>query len=231
VGSNVQTAAEAKPKLIGACEVTNEPTDRDGLSPLARDAKAVLGGPFDAVADVGDDPGQEVKQCLHAGLTPYSARPVTSANPKLGLCSKADGTSEAATDPDGWPAGAGLRGRFDTVELGRHSRSDATAACRTCPLKAQGTRQKGGRRLPRGVDEPLREQLEPRVHARPEVMQQRKERVEHPFGPLQRGWDQGAFLRRGVAKARAECSWTVLAYKLRRGLNLVAMPRLLASLG
>jgi hypothetical protein len=81
------------------------------------------------------------------------------------------------------------------------------------------------------VDEPLLEQMEQRVRARPEIMQQRQELVEHPFGTMKRGWDQGYFLMRGLAKVRTEFSLTVLAYNLRRVLNLVAMPRLLASLG
>jgi transposase len=81
------------------------------------------------------------------------------------------------------------------------------------------------------VDEELLEQMEQRVHARPQIMQQRKELVEHPFGTMKRSWHQGYFLMRGLAKVRAEFSLTVLAYNLRRVLNLVDMPRLLASLG
>jgi hypothetical protein len=81
------------------------------------------------------------------------------------------------------------------------------------------------------VDEHLLEQMEQRVRARPEIMQQRKKLVEHPFGTMKRGWDRGYFLMRGLAKVRAEFSLTVLAYNLRRVLNLVAMPQLLASLG
>ena len=50
---NVQTAVDAKHKLIVACEVTNDPGDRDWLSPMALQAKEVLDGSFDAVADVG----------------------------------------------------------------------------------------------------------------------------------------------------------------------------------
>ncbi len=99
-----------------------------------------------------------------------------------------------------------------------------------CPLKAQCTRNKGGRRITRWVDEPLLEPMEQRVHARPDIMQPRQERVVHPCGTMKWGWDQGDFLRRGLAKVRAECSLTVLAYNLRRVLNLVDMPRLLASL-
>jgi hypothetical protein len=119
---NVQTAVDAKHKLIVACDVANDPTDRDWLSPLALEAKAILGGAFDAVADVGYYHGHEVKQCLQAGITPYSARPITSANQKLGLFSKDDFTDEAATDTYGCPAGEVLSCRFDTVELGRHIR-------------------------------------------------------------------------------------------------------------
>jgi Transposase DDE domain len=110
-------------------------------------------------------------------------------------------------------------------------RYDATSACRTCALKAQCTRHTGGRRITRWVDEQRLEPMEPRVHARPESMTPRKERVEPPFGTLKRSWHQGYFLMRGLAKGRAEFSVTVSAYNLRRVLNLVDMPRLLASLG
>ncbi|HEX9870353.1 MAG TPA: transposase [Candidatus Tectomicrobia bacterium] len=214
-----------------ACDVRNDPTDRGWLSPLAVAAKAVLGGPFDAVAEVGDDHGQEVKQCLPVGMTPSLARPLTSAHQQLGLFSKDDCTYEAATDTYSCPAGEGLSVRVATIELGRHMRDEATAACRTCPLKAQCTRHQGGRRRPRWVDEELLEPREPRVHARPQIMKQRKELVEHPFGTMKRRWHQGYCLLRGLAKVRAELSVTVVADHLRRVLNLVDMPRLLASLG
>jgi hypothetical protein len=36
---------------------------------------------------------------------------------------------------------------------------------------------------------------------------------------------------RGLEKVRTECNWTVLAYNLRRVLNLVEMPQLLAARG
>jgi hypothetical protein len=95
---NVQTAVAAKHKLIVACEVTNDPTDRDWLSPMAIAAQAVLCGPFDAVAEMGYYHGHEVQQCLQVGITPSSARPVTSANQQQGLFRKDDCTYEATTD-------------------------------------------------------------------------------------------------------------------------------------
>ena len=161
---------------------------------MALQAKEVLGGPFDAVADVGDSHGEDVQTCLEAGSTPSVARPITAANQKLGLFSTEDCISDGATDTSQWPAGELLTCRFATVELGRPIRSEATAACSACPLKPQCTRNTGGRRLTRWVDEHLLEEMAPRVRRRPEVLKQRKQLVEHPFGTMKRGWDAGYFL-------------------------------------
>jgi hypothetical protein len=138
------------------------------------------------VADVGYDHGEEVKTCLEAGITLSIARPVTSANQKLGLFSKEDFTYDGATDTYQCPAGAQGMFRLATVELGRHIRSYAPSACKACPLKLQCTRNKGGRRLTRWVDEPLLEAMEQRVRRRPAVMRQRTQLVEPPFGTMQR---------------------------------------------
>lgn len=231
VCDNVQTAVDSKHQLIIANDVTNDPGDRDWLSPMALQAKEVLGCTFDTVADVGYYHGEEVKTCLAAGITPYVPPPITSANQKLGLFSKDDFTYDRATDTYQCPAGERLTFRFATVELGRHIRYDATSACRACPLKQRCTRNNGGRRLTRWVDAHLLEEMEPRVRSRPEVMKQRKQLVEHPFGTMKRWWDQGFFLMRGLEKVRTEFSLTVLAYNLRRVLTLVEMPRLMAALG
>jgi hypothetical protein len=88
VCSNVQMALESKPKRIMANAVTNATGDRAWLRPRALQANAVLGCPFDAVADGGSSPGEEGKTCLEAGLTPYVARLSTSANQQRGLFSK-----------------------------------------------------------------------------------------------------------------------------------------------
>lgn len=80
-------------------------------------------------------------------------------------------------------------------------------------------------------DEPLLEEMGQRVRSRPEVMKQRQQLVEQPFGTMQRWWDAGYVCMRGLAKVRTEFSLTVLAYNLRRGLPLVERPRLIAALG
>jgi transposase len=231
VCSNVQMAVDRQPKRMIANDVTNDPGDRAWLSPMALQAQDILGRPCEAVADVGAYPGEEVKTCLEAGLTPSGARPLTSANQKLGLFSKDDVAYDGPTDTYQWPAGERLTFRFDAVEHGRHIHSEATSACGGCARKPQCTRSQGGRRMTRWVDEPLLAAMEQRVRRRPAVMRQRTQVVAHPCGTMQRWWDAGYCLMRGLEKVRTECSWTVLAYTLRRVVNLVAMPRRLAALG
>jgi hypothetical protein len=55
----------------------------------------------------------------------------------------------------------------------------------------QGTRNQGGRRRTRGVEEHRLAEMEQRVRSRPEVMQQRTQLVAQPFGTMQRGGDAG----------------------------------------
>jgi hypothetical protein len=81
------------------------------------------------------------------------------------------------------------------------------------------------------VDEHLLAEMVQRVRSRLEVMQQRKQLVEHPFGTMQRWWEQGFFLTRGLEKMRTELSLTGLAYNLRRVVHIVSLPWLMAALG
>ena len=68
-----------------------------------------------------------------------------------------------------------------------------------------------------------------RLKARPGILNQRREVVEHPFGTIKQWMNQGAFLMRGLEKVRAEFSLTALVYNLRRALNIVGMEELMAA--
>ena len=64
----------------------------------------------------------------------------------------------------------------------------------------------------------------------PEILDQRRETVERPFGTIKQWMNQGAFLMRELEKVHAEFSLTALAYNLRRVLNIVGLPDLIAAL-
>jgi len=227
---NVQTAVAAKHKLIVAETVTNAAADRAQLSPLAMAAQAILEAPGPVVvADQGYYHGAEIKACLDAGITPLVPRPLTSANAALGLYTKEDFRYDPATDAYRCPAGARLTYRTTTVELGRTIKNYRTRACTGCGLKARCTRNKEGRKLTRWVHEDLLEAMAQRLRAQPEVFAQRKCLAEHPYGTMKRSMDQGYFLLKGLAKVRGEFSLTTLAYNLKRVINLLGVPRLLAA--
>jgi transposase/macrodomain Ter protein organizer (MatP/YcbG family) len=228
---NVQTAVDAKHKLIVAEDVTNAAGDRDQLSPMATAAQGVLPGAAPVVvADQGYYHGAEIKACLEAGLTPLVPRPLTSANEARGLFTKDDFVYNADVDAYRCPAGELLTYRSTTLELGRTIKNYRTSACGRCALKPRCTRNKDGRKITRWVNEHLLEAMEARLRRDRAVFARRKELAEHPFGTMKRGMDQGYFLLKGLGKVRGEFSLTVLAYNLKRVLNIVGVPRLLEAL-
>ena len=72
VAYNVQTAVDAKHKLVVHHEVTNELADNRSLLPMATAAQEALGAAtLSVVADAGYSNGEQLKGCEQAGITPY----------------------------------------------------------------------------------------------------------------------------------------------------------------
>ena len=231
VGYNVQLSVDAKHKLIVDHEVTNDVTDLGLLSHMAKSAKQALGvDAIDVVADRGYYDGQEVKACLEEDITPYLPKANTSANRKRGLFTKEDFRYDREQDRYGCPAGQALTFRFTTVEQERQIRYYATRACRECALKPKCTGNQRGRRITRWVDEHLLEAMQARVQAEPEKVGLRKQLAEHPFGTIKHAMNQGYFLMRGLEKVRAEMALTVMAYNLKRAIQILGVPKLVQAL-
>lgn len=102
--------------------------------------------------------------------------------------------------------------------------------CCNCELKTQCTDAARGRRIRRWEDENLLEEMRDRVKANPQRMKQRLEMVEHPFGTLKRGMNQGYFLCRGLTKVRGEMSLSILSYNLKRVFNILGTEAMIAGL-
>ena len=231
VGYNVQIAVDEKHKLIVAHDVTDAVTDRDQLASMAETAKATVGAEtLTVVADMGYYHGAEVKKCEAQGIVAYVAKPNTSANTKLGLFGKECFRYDATADVYRCPAGEALTYRFSTVEQGRSIRTYSTAACSTCTLKPQCTRNKESRRITRWEDEAVLERMEQRVSEHPDIMRKRKMLAEHPFGTIKRWMDQSYFLMRGQDQVSAEASLTVLAYNIKRVINILGVTPLVRAL-
>jgi transposase len=104
-----------------------------------------------------------------------------------------------------------------------------TQACRDCAIRSQCTGNQF-RSVSRLENEAVLDRMQARIAQRPDILDQRRETVEHPFGTIKQWMNQGAFLMRGLEKVRGEFSLTALVYNLRRVLNIVELPKLIAAL-
>jgi transposase len=85
VGYNAQVAGADQPKLVVVHEVTKAVTDVDQRRGLAIQGKAAVEvEQINVVAAMGDDHGEAITACEEAGMEPYVAKPLTSANRHLG---------------------------------------------------------------------------------------------------------------------------------------------------
>jgi transposase len=232
VGYNAQAVVDHKNKLIVADDVTNQETDLQQLSGMAKDAKANLNADqLDVVADKGYCSTAQVAQCQDHHITPYIPKADTSANTAQGLFGKSRFTYDPQKDVYVCPAGDTLTYRFSTDEKGRQLRYYRASDCKRCTLRKQCTRNKGNRTLTREQDEAVMEAMAIRVAAHPEKIKLRKQLCEHPFGTIKRFFGYTHFLLKGLVKVRAEWSLITLAYNFKRLLNLVSMDKLMAAVG
>lgn len=198
---------------------------------MAKRAKEILGvDELEALADMGYYHGKEIKACLAEGITPYIPKPRTSASRKQGLFAKEDFQYDPEKDCYWCPAREALTFRFQTTEKKRDIKYYATPACAHCTFRHECTRSKDGRRITRWVDEDLLDEMERRVRASPGKMKLRKRLAEHPFGTIKRAWNQGYFLMKGLEHVGTEMSLTVLAYNIKRAINILGVPRMIEAL-
>ena len=231
VGYNVQVAVEAEHHLIVAHEVTTVGNDRAQLAPMAKAARETLGvEELHVIADRGYFDGEQVKECVDAGLTVTLPRPLTSGAKAAGRFGKQDFVYLTDQDAYRCPAGAVLPYHYSNVEKGMELRRYwSTAACLVCPIKRQCTTSKE-RRITRWRHEHLIEDVQRRLDENPHLMRVRRETVEHPFGTIKARMGATHFLMKRLPNVTAEMALHVLAYNLTRVMNIMGSQQLLSAM-
>jgi transposase len=230
VGYNAQIAVDTKHKLIVEQQVTNQVLDMGLLTETAEPAKEILGvETIDVVADKGYFKIEDIEACEKAGMEPYVPRPQRGSSVRAGFFRKDEFKYDPETDSYTCPAGQRLT-PYSSSALRQLKKINYAnrKACRDCPLRARCTDNQF-RTVSRLENEAVLDRMQERLAKRPEVLNQRRETVEHPFGSIKQWMNQGAFLMRGLEKVRAEFSLTALAYNIRRVLNLIAFDKLMAA--
>ena len=101
--------------------------------------------------------------------------------------------------------------------------------CSSCPLQAKCTTS-NARRIKRWEKEQILEAAEAELKKQPNAMRQRKMLVEHPYGTIKHCMGATHFVMKRLPNVRAEMSLHVLAYNLRRVINILGVPKLIAEL-
>jgi transposase len=230
VGYNAQAVADTETHLIVTHDVINAGHDREQLSPMAKGAKAALGrDEMSAVADKGYFSGREILACHEDGITTTLPRPETSGNRKKGMYVKADFAYDTDADVYRCPAGETLRRHYTTEEQGLVVHRYWTNLCQTCEIKARCTTGKE-RRITRWEHEHLVDEMRDRMSRDPALMALRRSTVEHPFGTIKAWMGATHFRMRTLGHVRTEMAFHVLAYNIKRMINLMGVRGLLAAI-
>ena len=229
VGYNVQTAVDAEHHLIVAHEVINVGHDRAQLEPMARRAHDAMGcEELTALADRGYFNGEQVLACEGTSISPCV--PKTVWPHERGLFTRQDFIYDAENDLYTCPAGQKLTkglarsDRRDDIDHYRH-----LTACFTCSLRPKCTPDKL-KRLKRWRHEHVLDKMQARLDHMSDAMGIRRQTVEHPFGTLKLWMGSTHFLTKTLAKVRTEMSLHVLAYNMKRMIQILGAGALMEAI-
>jgi transposase len=198
---------------------------------MAEAARKALGDParLNVVADAGYSNGPQAEACEARGMAPHV--PAQRA-----INNKGDGTLfdrsqfhyDQGSDTFSCPAGQTLRRK----QLKKDKRcvvyTASAAACGACALKSQCTPSRQ-RYVQVHLYDAVLERMSQRATAA--VMRLRRCTVEHPFATLKyRIFGHPRLLLRGVAGAQTEMGLGIMAYNLKRMINVLGGAKLTAAL-
>jgi transposase len=230
VGYNVQVAVDAKHHLIVAHEVTNLGHDRTHLSSMAQQASQATGeDSLTALADRGYFESEQIRECEQNGIDVLVPKPLTSNSKAAGRFDKRDFIYISKSDEYQCPAGQRAIWRFTTIENGLTINKYWSSACPQCKLKPQCTTSKY-RRIARWEHEDVLERMQQRLDRTPEASKLRRQTVEHTFGTLKAWMGATHFLTKTLPRVSTEMSLHVLAYNLKRMMQILGAKPLMKAM-
>ena len=231
VGYNVQTAVDVNSHMIISHDVTNVGNDRNLLAEVATEAKQVLGvDSLTAIADRGYYKGEEIKECEDKNIILFIPKSDTSGNRAKDLFTKDKFIYIAEVDEYECPAGARMTYRYTNEQKGKLIRYYATPACTACAIKDKCTNSKQARRMRRWEHEDVLDRAQERLNTNWGMMVTRSATVEHPFGTIKSWMGYTHFLTKTLGGVRTEMSLHVLAYNMKRMINIMGIGPLMEAM-
>jgi transposase len=238
ISFNLQAAVDAKHNLVVATHTINK-NDRSALSAIAIEAKENLGiETYTALVDKGYHNGKQIEICKQANITTIVAQPEQGKSNENGTTKDylvAQFQYDQDTDTYTCPQGETLKttGSWHKKTTDRDSynfKKYRTPKCRECPVKHLCTSRAGGREIDRSQYADAVEENNKRYHANEQLYRKRQEINEHIFGTIKRQWGYNHTNLTGLEKVNGEHSLIMLVYNIKRSINIIGVPDLIAKL-
>ena len=246
---NVQTAVDAKNKLVVDFKVTNQGNDKNFITPMSVSSQKLLkkerltvvtDGGYESISDMlsatcrgvavhvaGTDfdicipakEGEQVQIRSH-----HNGRCVYLAERNIALCPMGNVLYPAYHAKHSYKSDRGVFYNYEACKQ---------CACK-CTTDARGRFQYKVPMAREDFTKTYNDQglavKQIRIKADRALVKQRKSIVEHPFGTIKRAMDAGYCLTKGLPNVAGEFSLTFLAYNLKRAINILGSKKLIESM-
>jgi len=241
---NIQTAVDAKNKLIVDFEVTNQGNDYNFITPMAESAKEIFEtDSITVTADAGYASIQDITAAMNHGVE------VHIAGTDFDICLPAEAGED--TEITGHHNGRCVyipERNITLCPMGNvlyPSSYDKTngaifcnyEACRQCTYKCT-KKTRGFYHHIRMSSENFSKDFndkdlvikQVRIKPDKEIIKLRKSIVEHPFGTVKQNMNARNCLMKGIKNVAGEFSLTFLAYNIKRAINIIGYEKLIESM-
>jgi transposase len=240
VSYNIQAAVDDKYNLVVATHTINR-NDKNALSAIALEAKENIEvETFTVLVDKGYHNGRELETCKQNNIITIVAVPNQGKSNENGTqkdylvseftYNKKENTYTCPQEQTLTTTGSWHKKTGRTEESGYQFQKYRTPACKTCPVKDQCTSRKGGREIDRSQYADSVEENHQRYKENAQLYRKRQEINEHIFGTIKRKWCYNYTDLKGLEKVNGEHSLILLVYNIKRTINILGVPDLIAKL-
>jgi hypothetical protein len=197
---------------------------------MAKQARTAVGTQhLTVVADRGYFKSEQILSCHEAGITAIVPKSVTSNATAEGRFGKAHFIYDSQQNEYRCPAGQRLIWRFARIEAGLKLHRYWSLSCQQCALKTKCPPSEQ-RRVSRWEHEDVLDAKQTRLDLAPESMRIRRQTVEHPYGTIKLWMGSAHFLTRTLHNVSTEMSLHVLAYNMKRVMQILGIKGLMDAI-
>ncbi|SHG07855.1 Transposase [Mariniphaga anaerophila] len=228
VAYSAQTTVDAKNNIPIDYKITNT-NDAKAMGEMLQRAKTILRSTnFTALYDKGYHTGSEFKIANELGIDVMVAIPTVAANAPNHKYNVENFVFDKEKDCYTCPEGEILttNGRWHKAKTYRFKRY-TTKACKRCKAKPECSAALCGKAIQRSEFQEYVDRNKNQIKENKELYRNRQQIVEHPYGTIKRQWGFNYIItKKGIQRASADFGFTMIAYNLRRLINIVGLKEL-----